>query len=38
VQGRYGFGDARQADIIGGLQIDGEVFALPFLLLANAFR
>jgi hypothetical protein len=38
VQGRYGFGDARQADVIGGLQIDGEVFALPFLLLANAFR
>jgi hypothetical protein len=38
VQGRYGFGDARQADILGGLQIDGEVFVLPFLLLANAFR
>lgn len=38
VQGRYGFGSAQQADILGGLQIDGEVFVLPFLLLANAFR
>lgn len=38
VQGRYGFGDGRQADILGGVQIDGEVFVLPFLLLANAFR
>lgn len=31
VEGRYGFGDARQADILGGLQIDGEIFALPFI-------
>lgn len=31
VEGRYGFGDAQQADILGGLQIDGEIFALPFI-------
>ena len=31
VEGRYGFGDARQADILAGLQIDGEIFALPFI-------
>lgn len=35
VEGRYGFGDARQADILGGIQLDGEIFALPFIFAYN---
>jgi hypothetical protein len=38
VQGRLGLGDGNQADILGGALIDLEVFVLPFVLLANAFR
>jgi hypothetical protein len=38
VQGRYGFGDARQADILGGVQIDLTLFAYPFLLAYEALR
>jgi hypothetical protein len=38
VEGRWGLGDGQQADILGGAQIDLEVFALPFVLLYNAFR
>ncbi len=38
VQGRWGFGDGHQADILGGAQIDLELFVLPFVLLVNAFR
>jgi hypothetical protein len=34
-QGRFG---ATQADVLGGLQIDFEIFALPVLYLVNAFR
>jgi hypothetical protein len=37
-QGRYGLGDMHQADVIGGVQIDLEYLALPFLFLYNAFR
>jgi hypothetical protein len=37
-QGRYGFGDGHQADVIGGVQVDLEYLALPFLLVVNAFR
>jgi hypothetical protein len=36
LQGRYGVGDSRQADIILGAQIDLEVFALPFIALYTA--
>jgi hypothetical protein len=35
VQGRYAFGDPDRpdvADVIGGVQLDGEIFALPFIL------
>jgi hypothetical protein len=35
-QGRYGLGDSRQADVIGGVQIDLEYFVLPFLLAYEA--
>lgn len=35
-QGRYGFGDGKQADAILGLQIDLEYFALPFLFAYEA--
>ncbi len=38
VEGRYGLGDGRQADILGGVQLDLELFVLPFVLLYNAFR
>ncbi len=38
VEGRYGLGDGRQADILGGVQLDLEIFALPFVLLYNALR
>ncbi len=33
VQGRYGLGDGQQADVWGGLYVDGEILALPFVLL-----
>lgn len=36
VQGRYGFGDARQGDAVLGVQIDLEYLALPFLLAYEA--
>jgi hypothetical protein len=35
-QGRYGFGDGKQADAILGAQIDLEYLALPFLLAYEA--
>jgi hypothetical protein len=35
-QGRYGFGDGRQADAILGAQIDLEYLALPFVFLYQA--
>ena len=38
VEGRWGLGDGQQADILGGVQIDLELFALPFVLLYNALR
>ncbi len=39
VQGRYGLGQGHeQADVIGGVQLDLEYFALPFVFLVNAFR
>jgi len=38
VEGRYGLGDGQQADILGGVQLDLELFVLPFVLLYNAFR
>lgn len=38
VEGRYGLGEGQQADILGGIQLDLELFALPFVLLYNAFR
>jgi hypothetical protein len=31
-QGRYGLGDAREGDVIVGVQLDLELVALPFLL------
>ncbi len=38
LQGRYGLGDARQADVILGAQFDLAVVVLPFVLAVNAFR
>ena len=38
VQGRYGFGDAKQADLLAGAQIDLSLFAYPFLLAYEALR
>ena len=38
VEGRWGLGDGQQADILGGVQADLEIFALPFVLLYNALR
>ncbi len=38
VEGRWGLGDGREADILGGVQADLEIFALPFVLLYNALR
>lgn len=35
-QGRYGFGDGKQADAMLGAQIDLEYFALPFLFAYEA--
>lgn len=35
-QGRYGFGDGRQADAIAGVQIDLGYLALPFLFAYQA--
>lgn len=36
LQGRYGFGDGKQADAILGVQLDLEYFALPFLFAYEA--
>lgn len=38
VQSLTGFGDAKQQDILLGVQIDLAVFALPWIYLVNAFR
>ena len=38
VQGRYGFGDAKQADLLAGAQVDLSFFAYPFLLAYEALR
>lgn len=38
VEGRYGLGDGQQADILGGVQLDLELFVLPFVFLYNALR
>jgi hypothetical protein len=38
VQGRYGFGDAKQADILGGVQIDLSLLAYPFIFAYEALR
>jgi hypothetical protein len=38
VQGRYGFGDGKQADLIAGAQIDLSLFAYPFLFAYEALR
>ncbi|MEI7893240.1 MAG: hypothetical protein WCI05_09115 [Myxococcales bacterium] len=38
VQGRYGLGDARQAEVIGGVQLDTAFLALPFMALVSALR
>jgi hypothetical protein len=38
LQGRFGFGDGRQGDLILGAQIDLEYFALPFILAYEAIR
>lgn len=38
VEARWGLGDGQQADILGGAQVDLEVFALPFVMLYNALR
>ncbi len=38
LQGRYGFGDARQADLIAGLQVDLTLLAYPFVFLYQAVR
>lgn len=35
VQGRYGLGEAKQADLLIGAQVDLAVLALPFLYLWN---
>lgn len=37
-QARVGFGQTNQLDVLGGLQIDLELLALPFVLLWQAFR
>jgi hypothetical protein len=36
LQGRYGFGDGRQADAIAGVQLDLEYLALPFVFAYEA--
>lgn len=38
VQGRYGFGESKQADVIGGVQIDLLYVAMPAILLYQAIR
>jgi hypothetical protein len=38
VEGRLGVGESRQAEIIGGAQIDLALFALPVLLVWGALR
>ena len=38
VQGRYGFGDGHQADLLAGAQIDLSLFAYPFILAYEALR
>jgi hypothetical protein len=35
-QGRYAFGDGRQADVVFGVQVDLEYLALPFLFVFEA--
>jgi len=37
-QTRVGLGPQQQLDVLGGLQIDFELLALPFLLIVQAFR
>jgi hypothetical protein len=37
-QGRYGLGDAHQADAVVGVQLDLEYLALPFVLAYQAVR
>lgn len=37
-QGRYGLGDGEQGDVIGGLHLDLEYLALPFVFLFEAIR
>jgi hypothetical protein len=37
-QARVGFGPTNPLDVLGGLQIDLELLALPFVLLWQAFR
>ena len=36
VEGRYGFGDTKQADAIAGVQLDLEYLALPFVFAYEA--
>lgn len=36
LQGRYGLGEGRQADAVGGVQVDLAYLALPFLLAYEA--
>ena len=38
VEGRWGLGDGRQADLLFGAAVDFELLAMPFILLVNAFR
>jgi hypothetical protein len=38
VQGRYGLGDAKQADVLIGVQLDLSVFAFPFIFAYEALR
>jgi hypothetical protein len=38
VQGRYGLGDAKQADVVGGAQVDLSLLAYPFVLAYEALR
>lgn len=38
VQGRYGLGDSRQADVVGGVQVDLSILALPFVYAYQALR
>jgi hypothetical protein len=37
-QGRYAFGDNRQGDVLLGVYVDLALFAVPFVVLVNAFR